>query len=1250
MDNIQDGTILHCFNWTYNDIKAELPNIAKAGFSSIQTSPAQTGTSTGIWYWLYQPLGFYIGSNDLGTKEELKALCDAADEYGIKIIVDVVANHLDTNHNNIQEDLKPSQYWHSNDSTGLGSRAQKTQLPIGAMPDINSEDAYVQSCVKQYVQELKSVGVDGIRWDAAKHIALPSEGCTFWSEVIDPDMYNYGEILGDPGSSSDDRNKTLMSEYTDYMNITDDHYGKILRDAFNSGYTASSIGNWSTRGIANDQLVYWGESHDTWSNNQDYGYSNQMSQNVIDRAYAIAASRNGSTALYFSRPGSTVKETIFAGEKGSTHFTSAEVAAVNHFHNAMSGQPDYYTTGNNCSVVCRTQGAVIAAASGSNISVSVPNGGSTVEPGTYTDEITGNQWTVTESTISGTIGSSGIAVIYEDAVFNGSVGASPNTNTSFEGTADITLKAINVTDAHYTTSEGQSGSYKNNDKITIGTSTAIGSYVTVDVSGTKSDGSAINATYRYRKRDPNEALKIYFDNTSYQWQQVYAYIYDSAGNIAENAAWPGKLMSYNSELGLYEIDASTYKGTGKIIFTETSDVSGNRYPAAGNSGLYIGSASMLFGENHSWKECFVDELLNKGSVSISQKNNSTFTADTLTLTLNASNVVSAEYQTSENVSGSYTNGDNITIGASTSFGDSVTVTLTGTQNNGEKVTATYTYYKKAPASVTMVYFDNTSYQWNTVYAYVYNSGTDQMAAWPGTEMTELTDDLYVLEIPEQYTSTGKIIFTESKNADTNRYPANNVEGMLIGGKSMIFGENHSWQEYTPPAVTGSVSASKKSGTAFTDTLDVVLYAKDVTDTVYTTSEDSGEHSYQDGDSITIGSSVSAGESVTLTVRGKKSDGTTIESTYQYEKSIKIYFDNSTYQWNNVYAHIYNSNGSMAAWPGKQMTLNPKTNLYELDVTGDFVKNSQVIFSAGSGSDNDHRYPRKDANGNSEGLVIDGTSKKLNGDVWQNYPTDICEEDISLSEDSFVYDASVKTVNVTVTIGNVTLTENEDYTVSGNSAVKAGSYTLTVTGINHYTGTVSKNWNITENTYTVNVENGTLADGSTSGEFKMLNRVKVVADQAPNGQKFSHWLKNGVKVSSKETYLFMMPKQNTVLKAVYEQDPDSLAKTSIKSVTAKANKKLSFVSISSVPENCTIVYAGLLATKNADKANDLTEYTADYIKYRSFSNRSSSYTWTVTASTNDIWYVRSYLVYRNAQGEEHTIYGDLVKADRNGRID
>ena len=75
--SIQEGTILHCFDWKYSDIKAELDNIKKAGFTAVQTSPAQTNnTDTLMWYDLYRPHNTEVGPNPLGTKEELKALCD----------------------------------------------------------------------------------------------------------------------------------------------------------------------------------------------------------------------------------------------------------------------------------------------------------------------------------------------------------------------------------------------------------------------------------------------------------------------------------------------------------------------------------------------------------------------------------------------------------------------------------------------------------------------------------------------------------------------------------------------------------------------------------------------------------------------------------------------------------------------------------------------------------------------------------------------------------------------------------------------------------------------------------------------------------------------------------------------------------------------------------------------------------------------------------------------------------------------
>lgn len=103
-DNIQDGQILQCFCWSYKEIMNYLPNIAAQGFTAIQTSPVQVckqatagDNAKGAWWAYYQPAAFTVddtGDNALGTPEEFGEMCQMAHEYGVKVVVDVVANHL----------------------------------------------------------------------------------------------------------------------------------------------------------------------------------------------------------------------------------------------------------------------------------------------------------------------------------------------------------------------------------------------------------------------------------------------------------------------------------------------------------------------------------------------------------------------------------------------------------------------------------------------------------------------------------------------------------------------------------------------------------------------------------------------------------------------------------------------------------------------------------------------------------------------------------------------------------------------------------------------------------------------------------------------------------------------------------------------------------------------------------------------------------------------------------------------------
>ena len=496
-DNIQDGVILHCFDWTLADIQEEIPNIAKAGFTAVQTSPVHERAGKGsVWYDVYRPYDFKIG-NGLGTEADLKALCAKAHEYGVKVIVDVVANHTD--YGNVADRLKDEGLYHQPFDVGnWHDRHQVTFGKIG-MWDLDTNNPTVQAIIKQYIQDLKACGVDGIRWDAIKHIGLPSEGDSFMQNVVDQEMYNYGEILDSTGGDDN----VLFPEYQTYMSITDNGYGNGFANSFAGGSINESVGNFNQRKAKTEKLVYWGESHDTYAN--DGGESKNKSQNVIDRAYAVVAGNNGATALYFSRPAQKAKNDIKFGDKGSVHFKDAEVAQVNHMHNVCAGEPNYYVKGNGVCAQVRKSGAIIVLGNGSDRDVTVANGagdGKWLKPGTYKDMVGGGAFTVNASTISGHVGESGIAVIYNagsivlppEVVFN------PADGTAFsDETLTVTATPLNAVSAWIQVNDGAKQNFTADKQFTVGADVAYGKNVTITWGATDKEGKTETGSVTYKK-------------------------------------------------------------------------------------------------------------------------------------------------------------------------------------------------------------------------------------------------------------------------------------------------------------------------------------------------------------------------------------------------------------------------------------------------------------------------------------------------------------------------------------------------------------------------------------------------------------------------------------------------------------------------------------------------------------------------------------------------------------------------------
>ena len=582
-DNIQDGVILHCFDWTLADIQEEIPNIAKAGFTAVQTSPVHERAGKGsVWYDVYRPYDFKIG-NGLGTEADLKALCAKAHEYGVKVIVDVVANHTD--YSNVAARLLDLSLYHQlGHGIDWNNRNDVTHGEIG-MKDLDTNNPTVQAIISQYIQDLKACGVDGIRWDAIKHIGLPSEGDSFMKNVVDQTMYNYGEILDGTGGNDN----VLFPEYQTYMSITDNGYGNGFANSFAGGSINESVGNFNQRNAKTEKLVYWGESHDTYAN--DGGESKNKSQNVIDRAYAVVAGNNGATALYFSRPAQKAKNDIKFGDKGSVHFKDAEVAQVNHMHNVCAGEPNYYVKGNGVCAQVRKSGAIIVLGSGSDRDVTVANGagdGKWLKSGTYKDMVGGGAFTVNASTISGHVGESGIAVIYNagsivlppEVVFN------PADGTAFsDETLTVTATPLNAVSAWIQVNDGAKQTFTAAKQFVVGADVAYGKNVTITWGATDKDGKTETGSVTYKKvkayvpeLGKADEISCFLETSNaaaavYVWNDKVSPIIQHAG--AWNDAINKKLPLVGKSVSGKNVFKWTYDGTETSAPTQIIFLDGN---------------------------------------------------------------------------------------------------------------------------------------------------------------------------------------------------------------------------------------------------------------------------------------------------------------------------------------------------------------------------------------------------------------------------------------------------------------------------------------------------------------------------------------------------------------------------------------------------------------------------------------------------------------------------------------------------
>jgi len=432
----EDEVILHAWSWSFDTIAANMNRIAAAGYDIVQTSPAQTcfvgedggmalfsqpdDSVRGKWYYYYQPTDWKVGNYMLGTRDQLKAMCDSAAKYGVRVIVDVLPNHTAVDRSAIKASLDSAVGGRENlfhaagltPITDYNDRLQCTTGEMGGLPDVNTENPDFQAYYMTYVNDLLSLGVRGFRYDTAKHIGLPSdpkdpkaERNNFWDVATGREaakgvqlalpadsLFIYGEVL-------QDRN-VKETEYAEYMDLCASGYGHALRKALEEHNTnAADLTDWH-HPVSPDHLVTWVESHDTYCNAHE---SADLTDDQIRAGWVWLAARQHGRPLFYSRPAGSTRENYWGnnriGARGNDEFFHPEVVAANHFRKDMKGYPEqlFFSEDGSIGEVARgSKGAAVVNFTDADQQVSIKT---TLPAGKYTDAVHNTSFEVSSDSI-----------------------------------------------------------------------------------------------------------------------------------------------------------------------------------------------------------------------------------------------------------------------------------------------------------------------------------------------------------------------------------------------------------------------------------------------------------------------------------------------------------------------------------------------------------------------------------------------------------------------------------------------------------------------------------------------------------------------------------------------------------------------------------------------------------------------------------------------------------------------------------
>ncbi|GAA3137007.1 carbohydrate-binding module family 20 domain-containing protein [Planomonospora alba] len=377
--------IVKLWSWNWNSVARECTEVlGPAGYGAVQVSPPHDSMSKGgsVWWDVYQPARYALTSK-FGDENAFKRMIKSCHDAGVKVHVDAVVNHMTGQGSTSYGGYSFGKYtypglysaadFHSpactiNDAdyTNDGWRVQNCEL-VG-LADLNTGSAYVRDQIAGWLNRLTSLGVDGFRVDAAKHVH-PDDLAAIKSRLTGS-PYLHLEVIHGAGE------KVQPSQYTGIGDVHEFVFGRKLKEQFTGQiHWLETFGQSWGLSVPSDRAVTFVDNHDTERNGSTLTYKHGAAYrlaNVFMLAWPYGTPRVYSGFTWSDKeagPPSAGGGFVTDTDCGNGRWTCfhRQMTGMVRFHRAVSGTPvaNWYDDGDNLIAFSRGSKGWVAINNGS---------------------------------------------------------------------------------------------------------------------------------------------------------------------------------------------------------------------------------------------------------------------------------------------------------------------------------------------------------------------------------------------------------------------------------------------------------------------------------------------------------------------------------------------------------------------------------------------------------------------------------------------------------------------------------------------------------------------------------------------------------------------------------------------------------------------------------------------------------------------------------------------------------------------